>query len=166
MQNSVNTTSTTTAFGIQAGLASFIPVLIWCLLQAQLYPDANLWAPTLLEAVQALWILQAIAIALVLPWYTWHCHWRYSLLQSSILIAIPLPVYSISLLSQALSVSALLQGLGYLSLLAICLIMFIKFLDRFLLNVQAKALTRATAQLGSAILIWTYRDLWLSAILN
>jgi len=166
MQNLVNRSTCNSSFGLHAGLASSVPVVIWFLLQHQIYPDSNPWAPTLAEAVQALWILQAIAITLVLPWYAWRYHWKNNLLQSATLIAIPLPVYSICLLSSAVSSSALVQGLGFLALLAAGLIVLIKLMDKFVSSVQAKALIRPTVQLGCAIFIWSYRDLWLSALLN
>jgi hypothetical protein len=102
----------------------------------------------------------------VLPWYTWRCHWKNNLLQSATLISIPLPVYTISILSSALSSNALLLALGFLILLTIGLIFVIKLTDRFAGGTQAKTLARATIQLGSAILIWTYRDLWLAVILK
>lgn len=166
MQESANSSINNSSFGLQAGLFSSIPVVIWCLLQTRIYLEYSPWAPTLAEAVKALWILQAIAIALVLPWYVWRCHWTNSLLQSATLISIPLPVYTISILSSALSSNALLLALGFLILLTIGLIFVIKLTDRFAGGTQAKTLARATIQLGSAILIWTYRDLWLAVILK
>lgn len=164
MLNSTPPAITAVRYGISVGIISSAPVVIWLLLQNNTGSYASSWSLTLVEALHALWITQAMAITMVLPLYAWQHPWKNSLSQATALVFIPLPLYAIAFLSQAFTSMALLGGIGFLGALALLLIMISKGVEYLFAAPPLKALLRVTLQLSLTTLLWAYRDLWLTFI--
>ena len=114
-----------------------------------------------LQALQALWIAQGIAIALVVP----RCigsTWSEGAFGGSVLVAAPLPLTCVAWLAGAAPAAALATGTALLLVYAAGLAALATWLARVLWREDILQIVTAAAELAMVAAVWTFREHWLS----
>ena len=147
--------------GVIAGLAYSLPVTIWLL--TSLVWHADRVVPLVTQALTALFLAQALALVVFVPWFAERSGWRLALAALWLLLSFPLPLLAMAWATGAMDAAHLSLMESALVGFAVLLLGTAKGLVR-LTSGQIRRFTITGLQLGTAALLWRFREIWLDGL--
>jgi len=152
---------------IYSSLFYCLPLVVWTISQTAYTQNTNdwnakSWADVTQEGLKILWIVQALIIAIVIPWLSWHKKWRHQISTVLILILMPLPLLSIVWLSGGSTLSALTYGLISLVILSALLLLSTRLIENLPPSHYLKVSGRVIIQILSVSILWKFHEPLLS----
>lgn len=111
-------------------------------------------------ALAGLWVAQAMALAVVAPWYALHFGWRESLGGLLTLLLVPLPLLALSWLTGAASLQVLGSGVFAMTLGALLIFGFASGMNRLLEQESLKSGASAALQFICVAAVFAFRGHW------
>jgi hypothetical protein len=155
-----------TRTGLLAALAYTLPLLAWLLGQAMLSSaDRFDPAPALQGMMTTALLLQAVALAVGLPWLLRFPALADRCCGAAMLLLVPGPLYAIAALSGAVSAGAVLIALASLAVLGLLLHGVYAICLGLSATGQVRALLFVAVQVALVVICWHYRQLWEQVLL-
>jgi hypothetical protein len=139
-------------------IAVLLPVCLWLGGSPLGGPPAP--HATIGSAVRALWLTQAIVIALVAP-RSVGSRWSETGAELLVFAAVPLPLVCVAWLAGAAGAGALACGVGAIVAWGALVVACTAALRRIPGDAEATRLVLAALEVGLALLIWRSREVWL-----
>ena len=147
--------------GVIAGLVYSLPVMIWLLTSLAWHSDRVV--PLVTQALTALFLVQALALVVFVPWFAERSGWRMALPALWLLLSFPLPLLAMAWATDVVDAASLSLVQGALLGFAVLLLGVAKSLLG-LTNGQVRRFVLVGLQLGVATLLWRFRETWLAGL--
>jgi len=147
--------------GVIAGLAYSLPVMIWLLTSLAWHSDRVV--PLVTQALTALFLVQALALVVFVPWFAERSGWRMALPALWLLLSFPLPLLAMAWATGTMDAAHLSLMESALMGFAVLLLGAAKGLVR-LTSGQIRRFVLVGLQLGVATLLWRFRETWLAGL--
>ncbi len=154
----LNTGDTRT--GLNLALLYSVPVLLWAAGVAN--EGSTPVADIALQCAGILFLVQALSVALIAPWYATQNRLQDGLVGLLIVLLVPLPLLSIIWLTGAVEASVLASGQSLVLGLSALLLVFSRSLNAVIPAAFPRDIMIACVQVGAAAGTWAFRHQWMA----
>jgi len=148
---------------LNLALSYSVPVLLWAAGVAGLADESSTPVSDVAsQSAETLFIVQALSITLIAPWYATQGRLTDALIGLLIVVVIPLPLLSVIWLTGAVDAPALAAGQLFVTGLSVLLLVLARSLHAVISQEFPRNVTTAGIQVCAAVVTWVFHPQWLA----